>query len=549
MLLGREDAFERSGPVRLTSYRDLSESRVPTWSSRLERLERSERHERADSLSRGVRRLSITDLSTANSPCLSSSMMSTASPMTSANLDVNSNLTLKKGHERSLSGCSAISGEALAPSPASSDSGLGSRSITPSSSCHYRALGSSNSSVDSIDVPVCPLGRHRLRRVSSVSGESSSGISVGSRSSARSLGSGSSSDTNGNVACPADVVRGLRNLGNSCFMNSIIQCLVHTQLADYFRETGYRVDINTNSPMRGDLAQAFASLVVSIWNSKEGPALSPTEFRSQIQKYAPRFMGYAQQDAQEFLRYLLQGLHEDINRVRVQPRGTCLPDIDDTLSDQAKAAESWRRYLRIDDSRIVDLFVGQLKSTLQCAVCGHKSVTFDPFWDLSLPISDSRCSAHSLQQCLELFTKDEVLDGDEKPTCEECKKRQRMTKQLSIWKCPKILVLHLKRFGNCERYRSKLDTNVQFPLKNLDISEFVSSGGDSHRSKYNLIAVSNHSGSTHSGHYTASCLNPHNRQWYCCNDARVSEINDSSVVSPEAYVLFYELDGSTFSRL
>lgn len=84
-------------------------------------------------------------------------------------------------------------------------------------------------------------------------------------------------------------------------------------------------------------------------------------------------------------------------------------------SDQAKAAESWRRYLRIDDSRIVDLFVGQLKSTLQCSTCGHKSVTFDPFWDLSLPIADSRCSAQSLQQCLELFTHDEVLDGDEKP--------------------------------------------------------------------------------------------------------------------------------------
>ena len=84
-------------------------------------------------------------------------------------------------------------------------------------------------------------------------------------------------------------------------------------------------------------------------------------------------------------------------------------------SDHQKAAESWRRYLRIDDSRIVDLFVGQLKSTLKCSVCGHKSVTFDPFWDLSLPISDSRCTASTLQQCLEFFTKEEVLDGDEKP--------------------------------------------------------------------------------------------------------------------------------------
>ncbi|XP_003747554.2 ubiquitin carboxyl-terminal hydrolase 2 [Galendromus occidentalis] len=514
MFLGREDALERSEPVKLTSYRDLSESRLAL--------------SRADSLSRGIRRLSITDLSTLTS--------------SASGLDINGNV--KKGHERSLSGCSQISGEALAPSPTGSDSGLGSRSITPSSSYHYRTLGSSNSSVDSIEVAVKPLTRHRIRRVSTASGDSSSGISVSSRSSARSLGSAADHNGNSTVA-----VVGLRNLGNSCFMNSIIQCLVHTQLADYFRGRAFRADVNTSSLMKGDLAQAFASLVTSMWTSKDGSAISPTEFRSQIQKYAPRFMGYSQQDAQEFLRYLLQGLHEDVNRVRIQPRGTCLPEIDGSLSDHQKAAESWRRYLRVDDSRIVDLFVGQLKSTLKCSECGHKSVTFDPFWDLSLPISDSRCTASTLQQCLEYFTKEEVLDGDEKPTCDQCKKRQRMTKNLSIWKCPKILVLHLKRFGNSERYRSKLETNVQFPLRNLDISAFMSNGGDSHFCKYNLIGVSNHSGSTHSGHYTATCLNPINRQWYSCNDARVSEVGESRVVSSEAYVLFYELDGTTFSRL
>ena len=86
-------------------------------------------------------------------------------------------------------------------------------------------------------------------------------------------------------------------------------------------------------------------------------------------------------------------------------------------SDAEKAAESWRRYLRRDDSRIVDLFVGQLKSTLQCTVCGHRSVTFGPFWDLSLPIPPTSASVRSLrvQHCLDLFAKEEILDGDEKP--------------------------------------------------------------------------------------------------------------------------------------
>lgn len=83
-------------------------------------------------------------------------------------------------------------------------------------------------------------------------------------------------------------------------------------------------------------------------------------------------------------------------------------------SDIEKSKESWQRYLRMDNSKIVDIFVGQLKSTLRCTHCGHCSVTFDPFWDLSLPIPQ-KVGPVRLQQCLESFTREETLDGDEKP--------------------------------------------------------------------------------------------------------------------------------------
>lgn len=84
------------------------------------------------------------------------------------------------------------------------------------------------------------------------------------------------------------------------------------------------------------------------------------------------------------------------------------------VSDTEKATESWQRYLRRDNSKIVDLFVGQFKSTLKCTHCGHCSVTFDPFWDLSLPIPQ-KTGAIRLAQCLDAFTREETLDGDEKP--------------------------------------------------------------------------------------------------------------------------------------
>ena len=83
-----------------------------------------------------------------------------------------------------------------------------------------------------------------------------------------------------------------------------------------------------------------------------------------------------------------------------------------SVSEQA--IESWKRYIRRDDSHLVDLFVGQLKSTLQCTHCNHESVTFEPFWDLSLGIP-SRAGEVSLLECFDTFTKEETLDGDEMP--------------------------------------------------------------------------------------------------------------------------------------
>lgn len=110
--------------------------------------------------------------------------------------------------------------------------------------------------------------------------------------------------------------------------------------------------------------------------------------------------------------------------------------------DAQKATESWKRYLRSEDSMIVDVFVGQLRSSLKCTVCDHVSVTLDPFWDLSLPIPQ-RTGPVKLNQCLVHFTKEEVLDGDEKPTCSKCQARRKCTKSFSIQKFPKILVIRI----------------------------------------------------------------------------------------------------------
>ncbi|NXD54756.1 UBP2 hydrolase, partial [Corvus moneduloides] len=338
---------------------------------------------------------------------------------------------------------------------------------------------------------------------------------------------------------------GLRNLGNTCFMNSILQCLSNTkELRDYCLQNQYLRDLNINSRMRTALMTEFAKLIQLLWTSSPNESVSPSDFKTQIQRYAPRFVGYNQQDAQEFLRFLLDGLHSEVNRVLVRPRAST--DTLDHLPDDEKSRQMWRRYQEREDSRISDLFVGQLKSSLTCSECGYCSTAFDPFWDLSLPIPKKGYGEVTLMDCLRLFTKEDVLDGDEKPTCCRCKARTRCTKKFSIQKFPKILVLHLKRFSEARIRSSKLTTFVNFPLKDLDLREFASQSCN--HAVYNLYAVSNHSGTTMGGHYTAYCKSPLSSEWHSFNDSRVTPMSSSHVRSSDAYLLFYEL-ASPSSRM
>ncbi|KAK2828383.1 hypothetical protein Q5P01_019417 [Channa striata] len=337
---------------------------------------------------------------------------------------------------------------------------------------------------------------------------------------------------------------GLRNLGNTCFMNSILQCLSNTpELRDYCLRNIHRTDLNNNCKSDAALMEEFARLTQRLWTSVN-EAISPSGFRSQIQRYAPKFVGCNQQDAQEFLRFLLDGLHNEVNRVTVQPKVSA--EDFDHLSDDDKGQHMWNMYLERENSKVVDLFVGQLKSSLTCTVCGFRSTVFDPFWDLSVPIAHKNLGEVTLKDCLRLFTKEDVLDGEERPTCNKCKARRKCTKKFSIEKFPRILVLHLKRFSDSNIRASKLSTYVNFPLKDLDLREFASENGE--RAVYNLYAVSNHSGNALGGHYTAYCRNPALGEWYSYNDTRVSPMSSSQVRSSNAYVLFYELVSSTHSR-
>ncbi|KAL5197971.1 hypothetical protein ABZP36_001483 [Zizania latifolia] len=178
---------------------------------------------------------------------------------------------------------------------------------------------------------------------------------------------------------------GLENLGNTCFMNSSIQCLAHTsKLVDYFLGD-YDRDVNRTNPLglNGELALAFGVLLRKLWNNEKKP-VSPYHFKAKVACFAPQFSGFNQHDSQELLAFLLDGLHEDLNKVKCKP----YEEAKDASGrpDKEVADEYWSNHLARNDSVIVDICHGQYKSTLTCPTCSKTSVTFDPFMYLSLPV-------------------------------------------------------------------------------------------------------------------------------------------------------------------
>lgn len=324
---------------------------------------------------------------------------------------------------------------------------------------------------------------------------------------------------------------GFINLGNSCYMNSILQCIIHTQpVLKIFINSDYKKNINKNKK-ESVLVEQFLNILFEYSqqrNNNKNNFIKPINFRRCLASLNKDFASLSQQDSHELLVYIINAFHVAMSyRVEITHKGTPKTQNDFYAID---AIKNWNDSFKNEYSDIIDIFYGQYHSQLFCddrKECKNISNKFEPFCYLPLSVTKKHSNLYEL---LDDFTSPEILKDDNHWNCNKCEKNKETNKKIYIWETPSILIIQLKKFKN--------KVNIDFPIDNLDISKYSSKNNKN--TKYNLYAICNHSGNMNNGHYYSYCKRGYD--WYDFDDENVSKINDiSKLNSKDSYLLFYKV--------
>lgn len=369
------------------------------------------------------------------------------------------------------------------------------------------------------------------------------------------------------VAAP----RGMHNLGNTCFMASVLQsCIALAPMREYFLGNHH----SRSGCARGRAATGASCLACEmdeVYNSALSGSITPytpAQFLHAWWTYDENLASYAQQDAHDFYLSMLGGLHAALTGTTpVSPlssptmKGTLLAS--EPRSPPLAGTPRVNGSLHAAEARCKCVahrtFGGVLRSDIECRGCGTISTTFDPCLDLSLdiPAADAPVGV-SLEACLQRLTQNERLGARELVWCAKCGSEQEVTKQLSVQRLPPVVSLHMKRFEHSRTTQQSLkkDTFVRFPLRGLSLVPYLASssvagrhGGvervaaacpralDGVDALFDLVAVVAHSGKLDGGHYVAYVST---REGWCrCDDAYTTRVDEATVQGCEAYMLFY----------
>lgn len=304
---------------------------------------------------------------------------------------------------------------------------------------------------------------------------------------------------------------GLVNLGNTCFMNTVIQCLTYCPpLANYLlHQDDHCSKCQTiNFCMMCELQRHMKRAL-----DKPGDAIKPLYIYQRLKAIAKHFQFGQQEDAHEFLRYVVDNLWK-----------AALANYDGGAKLDPASKET---------TVVNEIFGGYHRSQVICMKCKEKSNTYDHFMDLILDVKN----ASSLEKALEKFVEPELLQNDNAYKCPRCNVKVMAQKRFTVHRAPNVATFQFKRFDANRMFGGKITKHVSYP-EHLELRPYMSDKqGDP--VTYRLNAVLVHLGaSCNSGHYFCFVRNS-NGNWYCMDDSRVHQVSLGQVLNQQAYVLFY----------
>ena len=317
---------------------------------------------------------------------------------------------------------------------------------------------------------------------------------------------------------------GFKNFGNTCWLNASIQCLLKTEpMITYF------------------LSNDFNSILSKEWlrlihgTIEDDCIITPLSFFKSIiisaNKNGYMFNFSRQNDVQEFLVFFIDSIHEELkHKVNITITGKIVNNHDKMAFE---AMKQWKDYFKNQYSTIIEIFYGQLCSHIKVIDNDINSYNYSPICTFSLPINVEN-SSNTIYDCFDLFTKKQLLDGENKWKYDKDGKYYDIEKNLMVWKFPNILILHFKRFNNSG---NKINNLIEFPIDQLDLRKYCV-GYDKNKSIFSLFGVCNHIGSINSGHYFSYCK--HKDNWYNYDDTNITKIKEAELVTKNAYCLFYK---------
>jgi ubiquitin carboxyl-terminal hydrolase 8 len=334
---------------------------------------------------------------------------------------------------------------------------------------------------------------------------------------------------------------GLANLGNTCFLNSVIQVLAQTS---ELHQTIHVISDITNPRMVNvnHLLTCECKGLLQMM-SEHHSIIAPNRFVQVVQLVSKAkgysvFADYAQNDVSEFLVFLFDCIHTALAKpVQVRINGKVENQKDEIA---IKCYEAVRDTYAKGYSQIYAKFYGM--SFIEIVSKEEPSIVlsrkFEHYFLLDLPMPSPEVKTPTLYDCFDQFVFPELLDGDNAWYNDKTKTKQAVYKKTFFWNFPEILIINLKRYKDIVRKDQRL---VECPITtDLSLSKYsVSYNSPNYR--YKLYAVCNHSGSSIlGGHYTA-CVSPKEfpGQWFQCNDTLVTPIRVHQVVTHQTSCLFY----------